>query len=84
MRVLEDSAFDAQEKAACIAEIGAFLTGLPAAPLVVIKDPFITVLSGMWFEAARLAGFDVATVWMPDTPAGGHWVASRGVVSQLC
>jgi hypothetical protein len=60
--VLEDSAFDAQERAACIAEIGAFLTRLPAAPLVVIKDPFITLLSDMWFEAARLAGFDVATV----------------------
>lgn len=60
-RVPEEGAFDAEEKAACIAEIGAYLAGLPAAPLVVIKDPHITVLSGMWFEAARLAGFDVAT-----------------------
>ena len=62
VRVLEDGAFDAEEKATCIAEIGTFLTRLPAAPLVVIKGPFITVLSGMWFEAARLAGFDVAAV----------------------
>ncbi len=46
----------AEEKAACIAK------SLPAAPLVVIKDPRITVLSGVWFEAARLAGFDIVTV----------------------
>ena len=62
LRLQEEGAFDAEEKAACIAEIGAFLTTLPAAPLVVIKDPRITLLSGVWFEAARLAGFDVVTV----------------------
>ena len=62
LRLQEEGAFDAKGKAACIAEIGAFLTTLPAAPLVVIKDPRITVLSGVWFEAARLAGFDVVAV----------------------
>ena len=62
LRLQEEGAFDAEENAACIAEIRAFLTTLPAAPLVVIKDPRITVLSGVWFEAARLAGFDVAAV----------------------
>ena len=62
LRLQEEGAFDAEENAACIAEIGAFLTTLPAAPLVVIKDPRITALSGMWFEAARLAGFDIAVV----------------------
>ena len=62
LRLQEEGAFDAGEKAACIAEIRAFLTTLPAAPLVVIKDLQITVLSGMWFEAARLAGFDIAAV----------------------
>ena len=41
---------------------GRFLTTLPAAPVVVIKEPKMTALSGMWFEAARLAGFHVATV----------------------
>jgi hypothetical protein len=61
-RLQEEGGFDAKDKAACIAEIRAFLTTLPAAPLVVIKDPRITVLSGMWFEAARLAGFDVVAV----------------------
>ena len=62
LRLQEEGAFDAEENAACIAEIGAFLTTLPAAPLVVIKDPRITLLSGVWFEAARLAGFDIAAV----------------------
>lgn len=59
---LEEGGFDGEEKAACIAEIGAFLTTLPAAPLVVIKDLQITLLSGVWFEAARRAGFDILTV----------------------
>jgi hypothetical protein len=54
--------FDAEKKAACIADIGAYLRTLPAAPLVVIKDPRITLLSGVWFEAARPAGFDVVAV----------------------
>ena len=30
LRLQEEGAFDAEEKAACIAEIGAFLTTLPA------------------------------------------------------
>ena len=29
---------------------------------MLIKDPRITALSGMWFEAARLAGFDIVAV----------------------
>jgi hypothetical protein len=62
LRLQEEGAFDGKGKAACIAEIGAFLNTLPAAPLVVIKDPRITLLPGVWFEAARLAGFDTAAV----------------------
>jgi hypothetical protein len=62
LRLQEEGALDAREGAACISEIRAFLRTLPAAPLVVVKDPRITVLSGMWFEAARLAGYDVAVV----------------------
>ena len=62
LRLQEEGAFDAKAKAACVAEIGPFFTTLPAAPLVVIKDPRITLLSDMWFEAARLAGFDIAVV----------------------
>lgn len=62
LRLQEEGAFNAEEKAACIADIKAFLTTLPAAPLVIIKDPRITLLSGVWFEAARQAGFDIMTV----------------------
>jgi hypothetical protein len=62
LRLQEEGAFDADENAACIAEIGKFLTTLPAAPLVVIKDLHITVLSDVWFEAAHQAGFDIAAV----------------------
>ena len=62
LRLQEEGAFDAEAKAACIAEIRAYLTTLPAAPLVVIKELQITTLSDVWFEAARLAGFDVACV----------------------
>ncbi|MGA9492774.1 MAG: sulfotransferase family protein [Mycobacterium sp.] len=62
LRMQEEGAFDAEEYAACVAKIRAFLTTLPAVPVVVIKEPKMTALSGMWFEAARLAGFDVATV----------------------
>jgi hypothetical protein len=62
LRLQEEGAFDAEEKAACIPEIRAFLTTLPTAPLVVIKELQITGLFDMWFEAARLAGFDVVAV----------------------
>jgi hypothetical protein len=58
----EEGAFDAERKAACTAEIAAYLSTLPAAPLVVIKDPRITLLSSLWFDAARQAGFDVVNV----------------------
>jgi hypothetical protein len=62
LRMHEEGAFDAEKNAADIAKIRTFLTTLPAAPLVVIKEPKLTAVSGIWFEAARLAGFDVATV----------------------
>ena len=62
LRLQEHGALDANEKAACVAEVGAYLSTLPAVPLVVIKEPRITALPGVWFEAARLAGFDIATV----------------------
>lgn len=62
LRLREDGGFEAEDYAVCIAEIRAFLTMLRAAPVVVIKDPRITLLSDLWFEAARLAGFDIAVV----------------------
>ena len=62
LRLQEEGAFDAEDQAACVAGIRAYLSKLPAAPLVLIKEPRITALSGLWFEAARQAGFDVAAV----------------------
>lgn len=62
LRLLEQGAFDAKSKGACIAEISAYLESMPAAPLVVIKDPRIAMLSELWFEGARLAGLDVAAL----------------------
>jgi len=47
LRLHEEGAFDAEENAACIAKIRAYLTTLPAAPLLVIKEQRITELSGM-------------------------------------
>ncbi|MGE2725643.1 sulfotransferase family protein [Mycolicibacterium pulveris] len=62
MRAQEDGALDAAAEAACVEEIRAFLSTLPDAPFVVIKDPRISLLTGMWFEAARRAGFDIVAV----------------------
>lgn len=62
LRLQEDGAFGAEEKAACIAEIGKFFATLPTAPVVVVKDGHVTLLSDLWFEAARQAGFDIAVV----------------------
>lgn len=59
---MEEDAFDAKENATYVGKIKAFLATLPDAPLVVIKEPKITTVSGIWFEAARQAGFDVAAV----------------------
>jgi hypothetical protein len=62
LRLQEEGEFGAEEKAARIAEIGAYLATLPPAPLVLIKSLHINLLSDMWFEATRLAGFDIAVV----------------------
>jgi hypothetical protein len=45
-----------------ITKIRSYLSTLPAAPIVVIKEPKLTAVSGLWFEAARLSGFDVTAV----------------------
>lgn len=62
LRLQEECAFGAEEKAACVAEIVAYLGTLPTAPLLVIKEPRITALTSLWFEAARQVGFDVGAV----------------------
>jgi hypothetical protein len=62
LRLQQEDAFGTEEQAACIAKIRAFFNKLPAAPVVVIKEPSISALAGVWFEAARLAGFDVMAI----------------------
>ncbi|OBK40983.1 hypothetical protein A5658_19665 [Mycobacterium sp. 1245111.1] len=62
LRMQQEGVFDADGNAADVAVVRAFLTTLPDAPVVVIKEPKITTVSGIWFKAARLAGFDVKTV----------------------
>jgi hypothetical protein len=89
MRLQEDDAFSAQEKGAYIAKITAYLTTLPHAPFVVIKEPRITTLSELWLEAARLAGLDVAVVIAVRHPrevissAMASWGFSRELASTL-
>jgi hypothetical protein len=61
MRMHEEDAFDAEQDSADVAKIRKFLSTLPSAPLVVIKEPKLTAVSDIWFEAARLAGYDVVT-----------------------
>lgn len=61
LRFLDDDSPHKQNKA-CVAKVAEYLATLPAAPVVVIKEPRITTLSDLWFEAARSAGFDVASV----------------------
>lgn len=58
-----------EEKDVWIGKIATFFNRLPAAPLVVVKEPKITALTGLWFEAARRAGFDVAAVVAMRHPA---------------
>lgn len=64
-----DGSVRPEKKDVWIRKITRFFSGLPAAPLVVVKEPKITALTGLWFEAARLAGFDVAAVIAMRHPA---------------
>ncbi|BBU20413.1 sulfotransferase family protein [Mycobacterium xenopi] len=45
-----------------ISEIHAYLAALQQADLYVIKDLQITPIAGMWFEAARMTGYNPAAV----------------------
>ncbi|MEB4211819.1 sulfotransferase family protein [Mycobacterium sp. 94-17] len=45
-----------------IAEIKAYLSELPRSDLYVIKDLQMTCIAGMWFDAARAAGYDTGAV----------------------
>ncbi|MCV7347629.1 sulfotransferase family protein [Mycolicibacterium rhodesiae] len=58
----QDGTFDVDRNGVWVAKLRDYLAGLPPAPVVVIKEPKTTTVSGIWFEAARQAGFDVAAV----------------------
>jgi hypothetical protein len=58
----EDGVFDVERNSVWISKLSTYLGSLPAAPVVVVKEPKTTVVSGLWFEAARQAGYDVAAV----------------------
>jgi hypothetical protein len=62
MRLQEEGAFDTKQKGASIAEIGKFLARLPPARLMLIKEPRVTALPDVWFQAAHETGFKVVTV----------------------
>ena len=62
LHLREEDAIEPEDKAASLNEIRAYLGTLLAAPLVVLKDPRFTLMSDLWFEAARQAGFDFVTV----------------------
>jgi len=56
------SVFDVEQNGVWIAKVRDYLSGLAAAPVVVIKEAKMTAVSRIWFEGARQAGFDVAAV----------------------
>ena len=58
----QQGAFAVRNNPAWVAKLKRYLGSLPPAPVVVIKEPKTTTVSGIWFEAARQAGFDVAAV----------------------
>ncbi|OBJ10836.1 sulfotransferase family protein [Mycobacterium sp. 1465703.0] len=61
-RLQQKGRFDGDQNHASVAEIAAFLSTMPAASLLIIKEPRITVLSDIWFEAARRTQHDVMAV----------------------
>ncbi|MEB4212255.1 sulfotransferase family protein [Mycobacterium sp. 94-17] len=85
LRMWEKGSLQGKGKVACIGQIRTFLRTLPAEPLVVIKDPRITVLSDLWFEAARLDGLDIVTVIAVRHPQEviGSVAASSGASPEL-
>ena len=62
LRLQDPTTIGPQARATSLAEIGTFLATLGTAPLVLIKEPRITALADLWFEAARRAGFTPAAV----------------------
>ncbi len=62
LRLQGELAVTSEERSAYLDQIEAFLESLPAAPLLIIKEPRITALSEFWFEAVRRLGYAVGIV----------------------
>jgi len=75
-------AFGSELRAAYLEQITAFLRALPAAQLVVVKEPRITALTGFWFEAASRLGLAVRVVIPVRHPQ--EVVASLAKRDQAC
>ena len=54
--------FAAERNANWVAKVRDYFGSLPAVPVTVIKEPKTTAVSGIWFEGARQAGFDVGAI----------------------
>ncbi len=75
-------AFGSELRAAYIDRIEAFLRALPAAQLLVVKEPRITALSDFWFEAASRLGLAIRVVIAVRHPE--EVVASLAARDQAC
>jgi hypothetical protein len=74
--------FGNELRAAYIEQIQAFLRALPAARLLVVKEPRITALSGFWFEAASRLGLAIRVVIAVRHPE--EVIASLAARDQAC
>lgn len=89
MRLLAGDVFTARDRTACIDRITLYLTTLPDSPVVVIKEPRITLVADLWFEAAHRAGLEAAAVIAIRDPeevissASASWGFSRTLSSAL-
>jgi hypothetical protein len=75
-------AFGTELRTAYVEQIQAFLRALPAAPLLLVKEPRITGLSAFWFEAASRLGLAIHVVIAVRHPE--EVVASLAARDQAC
>jgi hypothetical protein len=69
LRLQGEIAFSGEERTAFRNQIKSFLGPLATAPVLLIKEPRITALSALWFEAARQLGLSVRIVIPVRHPA---------------
>ncbi|CAJ1587164.1 sulfotransferase family protein [[Mycobacterium] wendilense] len=62
LRLQDEGVLSDEEKTQFSAQIADYLRELPTAPVTVIKVLHISLLCDAWFNAARMAGYDIAAV----------------------